>query len=198
MNGLGRIPRQTKKRKMDAMTQNVGEFVAERNGDTPKPVKQRAGSWQSRRKMVTLYVVLGITTLGMFGGCASHSASATPAVQPPAPMSAPIPTPIPVPAPAAPAAPVEAPAPVEQTDKLPAGTFSNGDYEIPSEMPRGKYKTTGDKQGIFEFCSATVYGDVAGEKILKIESTNDGPAILVVGKDAKRVDLTGDCQWVKQ
>src|SRR5580765_7536778 len=37
-DGLGRIPRQTKKRKMDAMTQNVGEYVATVNGDTPKPV----------------------------------------------------------------------------------------------------------------------------------------------------------------
>lgn len=150
---------------------------------------QRKGSWQSRRKMITLWIfaVLGVIMIlgNLIGAGGSHSSASTP----------PVPTPeqptIMAPTPAQPSIPTVAPV-------VPSGSYTGGDYEVPSEMQRGKYKTTGDAEGIFQFCMATTYGDVAGEKILNMASTNNGPAILVVGKNAKRVDFTGDCVWVLQ
>jgi hypothetical protein len=113
------------------------------------------------------------------------------------------PVPVPSPAVAAAPAPVQPPEQGATVDEpvapvVSSGHFTQGAYEVPSEMPTGKYKTTGDQDGIFKFCMATTYGDVAGEHLLKVESTNDGPAILVVGKNVKRVDFTGDCEWIKQ
>lgn len=175
------------------MTQNVGEYVATVNGDTPKPVQMRPGGWQSRRKMVTLYVALGFTTLGWFTTAnADHSSAATP----PAVAAAPAPAPIPAPV-APPVAPSVVTPPPPPAEVKPEGVFGDGTYEVGTDIPAGKYKTTGEGgNGVCYYARLKTgdgsYGDIIDNDIL------NGQGVITVKKSDGLVELSGGCTWIKQ
>jgi hypothetical protein len=111
------------------------------------PSNTRAGSFQSRRKMITMWIFLVLGWVIVFG----HMTSGSPApvtTSSPAPTSQAAPpvilpptaaeTPLPAPLPTLP--PVVQPAPVAG----PLTSFGSGTYEVGVDIKAGKYKGTVD------------------------------------------------------
>lgn len=175
------------------MSQNVGEFVAAQNGNPPQQFtitpKPRAGSWQSRRKMITLYTALAFTTIGTFGGCASHSSAATPPPAPPAAVQQ-------APAVVAPVAPAPAPAPAEvkpapaPVESGPVTTFSDGTYIVGEDIMPGTYRSDGTS-GYWARLSNTeggINGIIANDNI-------HGPSVVTIKKTDKAFETSGGITW---
>jgi hypothetical protein len=110
-------------------------------------------------------VLIGVLCFLLGVGCGSVSANTRPSAAPAATSSAPTSTPPTYRPPAITVAP--APAVVA----APAGTITNGTYEVGTEVAPGKYKSPGPESGAISLC----YVDVQqGDKYLLQELSNDG------------------------
>src|SRR4029077_2349224 len=107
----------------------------------------RPGSWQSRRKMITMWIFLILGWVIVFGHLttspsAPQTTSSPPVAAQPAPpvILPPVTTQTPLPAPLPTLPPVVQPAPVTG----PLTTFGSGTYEVGVDIKPGKNRGTGD------------------------------------------------------
>lgn len=121
---------------------------------------------------LTRMIVAVVTGLGLLAGCtAPKSATSIP----------------PYNAPTTVAAPAAAPAKTGPATKFDDGTWVIG---TDGDIVPGTYRSTGAKEGLFEFCSVTAYsGDSADGSILSWDTAN--------ANEPMRVKLTGKAKSVK-
>ena len=89
------------------------------------------------------------------------------------------------------AAPAAAVAPPVQNG--PATTFGDGTWVVGSEIVPGTYRSTGAREGIFEFCSVFTYAtDTADGEVLAVDSANaNEPIRIKVSGKVKSVKASG-------
>ena len=87
----------------------------------------------------------------------------------------------------------DAPEPVE------AG-IGDGTHIIGKDMERGTYRSTGAKQGLFEFCSwSTLSGASSNSDILDFGTANaNEPMVVEIEKNAKAFKSSNCEPWIKQ
>lgn len=170
----------------------------QRTGAPMPPAPPAAKAPKPRRRWPW---AVGGLVLGVVIGASVHGGSAAPA---PAPVAAPAsaaaasPQTVYVTVPAAPPATPEAVVPA--APPAPAGpltTFSDGTYEVGTDIAAGKYKTPGPgSTDIMDSC----YMEVSdGSGSLSGISQNDnltGPGVVTL-KKGKTFKVTGDCTWTK-
>lgn len=151
----------------------------------PSP-KQKKGRVHWAFLVLTFFVGL---LFGSIGGSTdeptSEPAAAAPTYSAPAPTYS-VPTYEP---PAAPVEEVEAPAP--------AGTITNGTYEIGTEVAPGKYKSAGPESGLVSLCYVDVQRD---DEYLAQEVSNDGQVRIEIKASWKGalMEVSGCQPLVKQ
>jgi hypothetical protein len=160
----------------------------------PAPKQRRRWPWALGGLVVGL--VIGVSAHG--GSAPATTAAATPA---PARASAPAPIPAPTVAPATQApAVVAAPTTVAPAPAAPAGpatSFSDGVYEVGTDIAAGKYKTAGSGgTDILDSCYYEI-GDGSG-RLGGIDKNDNlvGPGVVTL-KKGKVFTTRGGCTWTK-
>lgn len=169
----------------------------QRGGSPLPPAPPAAQGPKGRRRWPW---AVGGLVLGLVIGASAHGATATPTpVAAPASAAAASPQTVYVTVPpAAPATPAATAAPaVPAAPAGPLTSFSDGTYEVGTDIAAGKYKTPGPgSTDIMDSCYMEV-GDGSGS--LSGISQNDnltGPGVVTL-KKGRTFKVTGDCTWTK-
>ncbi|MCW0213326.1 MAG: hypothetical protein OJJ54_08200 [Pseudonocardia sp.] len=160
---------------------------------TPGPRRVRRWPWAGLGLLVGLAAGVGIGAGGgaQASGTAAAARPATITVTAPAP--APVTVTVTAPA-AAPQTVTVAAAPT--TEAAPAGpltTFSDGTYEVGTDVAPGKYKSPGPDGSGMDMCYWRI-GNAAGS--IDQNDIVQGPGLFTV-KAGKVVELSGGCTWTK-
>jgi hypothetical protein len=157
----------------------------------PPPARPRR-RWTWAVGGVALGLVIGLAANGGTAAPATRSAAMPPTAA--APQTVYVTVPAAAPATTAPAA-AETPAPTAPAGPL--TSFSDGTYEVGTDVAPGKYKTPGPASSdILDSCYMEV-GDGSG-RIGAIDQNDNltGPGVVTL-KAGKVFKVRGDCTWTK-
>lgn len=150
-----------------------------------KPVKKRHWPW-ILGGTIAAFVVIGSCSAAIAPAPTPEAAVSPVTMAPQVPVAPPVAQQVPNP-------PEPAPMP-----ELP-DAYTAGMYEVPADMPAGKYKTSGpDESDLLPHCYWERAKDASGELDSIIANDNlQGPGIVTV-KPGEVVTFSGSCAWTGQ
>jgi hypothetical protein len=88
---------------------------------------------------------------------------------------------------------------VETPAVLPPGTFTDGTYEVGSELKPGSYVTDGPFTGVIKSCYWERMKNLDGDfGSIKANGNIAGHTTIVVSSSDKGVQFSGGCEWHKK